>query len=269
MLSDSDYLMICKLVKTSTGISLDLSKKYLIDARLSKFASEHGFDGVESLIDQMARPSSLDLQKKVAHSLLTHETLFFRDSRLFKSMFEEILPSYDYNHNLVIWSAACSTGQEPYSIAMSIQEANNLLKTKKIEIFASDISDKVVNVAKQGIYNAAEIARGVNDEVLNKYFRSVGDDRWQVVSNLRDNITFKVNNLMMSSWNLPKLDVVFMRNVLIYFQKSERQKILLTLKKYLNDGGIVITGTGEDISAVDQAFKKHIECGIVFFRLQR
>lgn len=269
MLDDSEYLYICSLVKQVTGIALDLSKKYLIDARLTTFCNEYGFKNVKLLVNELVLTKDISLKERVSHSLLTHETLFFRDGKYFNALFNEIIPQYKLNQNLNIWSAACSTGQEPYSISMAISEAANVLNEESIKIIASDISPKAIKIAAAGIYKNTELSRGVSDELLVKYFKPLSDEHWQVKEQIKQRITFKVLNLMSSAWSLPKLDIVFIRNVLIYFDIEQRKIILNNIKNYLTSGGLVITGTGEDISNMDKDFKKMITNSSVFYILER
>lgn len=269
MLSDYEYLYICDLCKKITGITIDLSKKYLIDSRLSKFVHVHKFESERELINTLQKGPLTSVHQKVAYSLLTHETLFFRDGKHFNTLATHILPKFTEHESLTIWSAACSTGQEPYSIAMSISELFSPLQSAKMNVIASDIADDVIDFAKKGIYTKALLSRGVEPTILNKYFRKINDEEWEITDIIKKKITFKKNNLMDNFWALPSIQVVFIRNVLIYFKTEERMKILNTMKKYLEDGGIVITGTGEDISNLDKSFvKKNID-GVIYFEFNK
>jgi len=269
LLSDLDYLYICNLCKKITGISIDLSKKYLIDSRLSKFIKTNNIPSIGTLVKQLNEKQTSTLHEKVAYSLLTHETLFFRDKHHFDKLASHILENFTAHKSINIWSAACSTGQEPYSIAMSINELLSIEQSKKIHITASDISEDVIDFAKKGIYTKFLLSRGIEPHILKKYFYQVNEDEWEICQRVKDLVTFKKINLMAPFWTLPPLNVVFIRNVLIYFKSEERKKVLHTLKKYLNNGGIVVTGTGEDIANIDNSFvKKNIDW-IIFYELNK
>ncbi len=269
MLTDNDYLFICELSNKATGINLDLSKKYLIDSRLSKFVIKNKLESPLALINLLRKEPFSHYTQELAYALLTHETLFFRDNKYFDEFINKVLPHCIENNELNIWSAACSTGQEPYSLCMAINESINIPKTTKLNVIASDISDDVIEFASNGRYSQMHINRGVNPVILNKYFKKINDRQWEIVPLIRNKITFKKINLIGALWGLPKLQVVFIRNVLIYFNEPERKQILNGVKRYLEDGGIVVTGTGEDISNIDDQFKKRNENGIIFFELKK
>lgn len=269
MLSDYEYLYICDLCKKLTGMSMDLKKKYLIDSRLSKFCLQNKIENEKVLVNRLQREPQNKLHQQVAYTLLTHETLFFRDGKHFNTLATHILHKFIEKPTLTIWSAACSTGQEPYSIGISIFELFNQIEASKMKIIASDISDDVIEFAKRGCYSKALLNRGVEQRILDKYFRQKNELEWEVIQPVKDKIAFKKINLMDSVLNLPTIQVIFIRNVLIYFKSEERIQILNTLKKYLENGGIVITGTGEDISNLDKSFEKKNIDGVIYFEYNK
>ena len=257
-LNNHDYEFLFNQIKIHTGITFDLNKNYLIDGQISKFTKQMGFVNPKELIAYFQSNSSGTAIIDFAHSLLTHETQFFRDKKHFTNFFRDVVTKQIKMVPIYIWSAACSSGQEPYSIAMSLLENAGNSRFLGAKIYATDLNLKVVEYARKGIYSKPEILRGMSTILLNKYFNPLDDDYWQVKLEVRDRVTFNTLNLMDYHWQLPKFHVVYIRNVLIYFKKTERLKIIQHVKKHLLNGGIVVTGTSEDISQLDPQFSKQI-----------
>lgn len=266
-LTEQDYQFICQFVKKVTGIGLDLTKIYLIDSRLSKYISSLDFSGSTALVKHLHEQPYSPLSIDFAHSLLTHETLFFRGTKHYIPFFKNIIPNFLSGQRLSIWSAACSSGQEPYSISMSLSECAEFSNYLNAKILATDISPKMIDYASRGCFSTAEVNRGVNPVMLQRYFKSIDTSQWLVCEQIKHRIQFQVLNLMDPIWPLPKFNLVYLCNVLIYFDPDDRKKILNSVKKHLEIGGIIVTGTGENVSSMTSDLKKyHIEDTIFFVR---
>lgn len=246
----SYFDFIKKLVFDHSGNSLEDGKDYLVESRLFSLASDNGFASVEALLNALQAKSFGDLHVRVVEAMLTGETKFFRDQHPFDSLRENILPEIierkKDSREINIWNCACSTGQEPYSLAMMIREHFPLLLNWKLNILASDISQKALNKAKQGVYHQFDIDRGLPENYKNKYFKKVADG-WQLNSEVRNMISFQEINIAKALPNLPMMDLLFMRNVLIYFERHNKQEIILRVMKNLDSNGYMFLGGSEAI----------------------
>ncbi len=270
MLSDraTSFEFVRTLVRKRSGIVLGAEKDYLIQARLTTLSRKEGFDSITELLDQTkALLDQLDedghhgLGEKVVDALTTNETSFFRDQHPFECLrnhvLPDLLPRRAAERSLKIWSAACSTGQEPYSVAMVLQEHFPELRDWPVQLIASDLSTKCLERARQGRYSQMEVSRGLPAPRLAKFFSRRGLD-WVVHDELRRMIDFRQINLQDQDLDLalPQLDVVFLRNVLIYFDKETSQQILGRIRRVLRPDGYLFLGGAETTLFLDDAFER-------------
>lgn len=256
------------LVRKRSGILLGAEKDYLIQARLTTLSRKEGFDSITELLDQtQALLDQLDadghnvLSEKVVEALTTNETSFFRDQHPFECLrnyvLPDLLPRRAAERSLNIWSAACSTGQEPYSVAMVLQEHFPELHGWQVQLIASDLATKCLERGRQGRYSQMEVSRGLPAPRLAKFFSRQGLD-WIVHDHLRRMIDFRQINLLDQDLDLslPQMDIVFLRNVLIYFDKETSQQILGSIRRVLRPDGYLFLGGAETTLFLDDAFER-------------
>lgn len=266
------FKYVQELAKQLSAIALDPSKEYLIETRLAPLAKQEGYGSLEDLLDELQKNSgNKELQDKVVDALTTNETSFFRDIKPFEALKREILGKIierrKATRTLYIWSAACSTGQEPYSLAMMIREKFPELKDWYVQIYATDISPTVLAKAKSGVYNQLEVNRGLPAIMLVKYFQKKSHDEWVLNDDIRHMVKFEPLNLIQSWPSLPIFDVVLIRNVMIYFDMDTKKQILGNICKHLHDEGYLFLGASESILNLETNLKpKTIEGGIVYQR---
>lgn len=267
-ITPSELNTIAKYIKDISGIHLDQSKTYLFETRLSSIATESGCSSYQELYQAAKRDSSKKIERKIVDAITTNETLFFRDKGPFELLQHKIIPeiidrrapkSQILKTNLKIWSAASSTGQELYSIAMIIKELIDDLSRYNINLLGTDISDNAVSQASYGKYNKFEVERGLDRRVLQKYFTLFGDS-WKVKDELRSMVNFRKFNLMMPFTALGKFDIIFCRNVAIYFTPQDRKKLFDKIANSLADDGYLIIGSTESLTGVSTRFvpKRHL-----------
>ena len=191
--------------------------------------------------------------------MTTNESMFFRDKRPFDNLVNFILPQLKANNperkNIRIWSAACSSGQEPYSINMTLRNEKNHYPDYKFDIIATDISPQMIEQAKIGVYSQFEVQRGLTIHKLLTYFQKQSDDMWKINADMKENISFKVENLLDDYKKLGKFDIIFCRNILIYFDKERKIDILNRLSESLNKGGFLVLGSSETCFGLCDKFK--------------
>ena len=257
--SSSDFEYIADVVRKDSAIVLDESKSYLIRTRLGRLLDQEGLSDLEMLVLKLRQVGNSVLRVKVVEALTTNETLFFRDFQLFEGLRNQIIPEIieknKESKRLSIWSAACSTGQEPYSIAMLLEEHFPQIKDWFVTIHATDISTEVLEKAQSGCYSQAEVNRGLPASYLVKYF-SRQSDQWVLRPSLVSKIKFSQYNLA-DGITLPlSYDLIFIRNVLIYFDIATKQQILGRIKKNLNRNGYLFLGTAETTLNLDAEFNR-------------
>lgn len=250
---------ILDLVRQNTGIDLSHDKSYLVDARLHPIAKDHNFSSVSELILHLRNSSPGVLHQAAVQAMLTHETFFFRDQNVYDALRHHILPQSirhkSAERTLHIWSAACSTGQEAYSIVMSIEEYFPGLKGWDVRVYASDISLRILEKAREGIYSTMELNRGLSPALQAKYF-SPKDDKWQIAHHLRRKVEFFPMNLTLDTWpHLPVMDIVFLRNVMIYFNAATKQGVLSRVRRNLYPESVLILGHSESVLHSDPLFE--------------
>jgi len=270
--SKSDFNYIRDLVLERSAIVLEDGKEYLVESRIGPVAETEGFGTIDQLVQALQKNSNNGLQSKVIEAITTNETSFFRDIHPFETLKDAVLPELIENRKdtrrLNIWCAASSSGQEPYSIAMLIRENFPRLLDWKINFIASDISEKMLDRCRSGKFSQLEVNRGLSASLLVKYFEKTGAT-WFIKEQLRKMVHFQQINLSQEFPYLPKMDIIFMRNVLIYFDIETKKKILKQLISTLQPDGFLFLGAAESTINLDSSFErtsyKHSGC----YRLKR
>ena len=257
-IKDADFQYIRQLVRARTSVALAEDKAYLVESRLTSLARNVGLNSVSKLVKTLRVQPFNGLHLQVIESMMTTETWFFRDAYPFEALQNQVIPELidkrQGQRNLNIWCAACSSGQEPYSIAMLLREHFPQLTSWKISLIASDISTKMLDKARQGNYNQHEINRGLTPHLREKYFQFLGKD-WQLATEISHMVEFREFNLTNSWLPMPLMDIIFLRNVLIYFEVEMKQTILAKVQQLLRPDGYLFLGGGETTINLDRAFK--------------
>ena len=252
-----------------TGISLGSNKAYLIEGRLLDLLSTYHCNSYGELFSLARSGRNIALEKEIIDRVATHETLFFRDMEPFKLLQYKILPDLidartQMNPSepipIKIWSAACSTGQEIYSIAIVIKELLPDIAKYNVKLLATDISDAAIAKASHGTFNRFEVERGLSQEKLNTYFL-FRNGQWRIRDDIRGMIQFGKRNLMSPLNDLDKFDIIFCRNVAIYFSREDRRKFYEKLANQLNPDGYLIIGSTESMVGLGAPFvpKQHLQ----------
>lgn len=267
--SPEEYRNFQQFLEKACGIVLGDNKHYLVSSRLNRLMKENSIPTLQTLVDQLNKSSSSALRTKVIEAMTTNETLWFRDTYPFQILSQTILEEFKQQRkpSVRIWSAACSSGQEPYSISMITDEFVRHNGGLKVEVVATDISQAILNEAKQAKYDALALARGLSEERKLLYFSPLGD-QWQVNANIRSRVTFREANLLQSYSALGKFDVIFCRNVLIYFSAESKKDILARMAQALNPRGFLLLGASESIAQYSDKFEMVRASSGVVYRLK-
>jgi chemotaxis protein methyltransferase CheR len=270
-----EVALLSKYIYGLTGITIDKTKAYLLETRFSKILEEEGCSTYTDLYHKAKTDRQKRLELKIIDAITTNETLFFRDGGPFELMRHKILPELmdarsantTGKPNLRIWSAASSTGQEVYSIAIVIRELLGPATGYHLKLLGTDISDAAVTQASYGTYNKFEIERGMERSKLSKYFRSAGAN-WKIKDELRAMASFRKLNLMEPFRNLGKWDIIFCRNVAIYFALEDRKKLFNRLADVLEPDGYLVIGSTESLTGICPRFipKRHLKS--IFYQLK-
>jgi chemotaxis protein methyltransferase CheR len=255
-----DFEFVADLLRKRAGIVLTADKTYLLESRLAPLARKEGLPSIDDLITVVRNRRDERLIGQVVDVMTTSETFFFRDKTPFDHL-KEILPSLAVARSggrIRIWCAACSTGQEPYSIAMMLDQQPNLTGGVAVEIVATDISDRVLEKARSGLYTQFEVQRGLPIRLLMHYFTQQ-DDSWRISERLRANVAFRKHNLIEPAVALGKFDIVFCRNVLVYFDAPTKSAVLGRIADQLNPGGALLMGAAETPVDFATAFEANQE----------
>lgn len=257
-MTSAEFEKIAKLLKDRSGIIITPDKAYLLDNRLQPVARKWGHPSVEPLFQALLSRPEDRLIKDVVDAMTTNESLFFRDMKPFDQMRDVLLPDLmaarASTKRIRIWSAACSSGQEPYSIAMLLKELGPKVAGWTFEIVATDLSAEIVAKAKAGLYSQFEVQRGLPITHLVKYFTQEGD-RWRIADEIRNMVKFREFNLMEHPRSLGKFDVVFCRNVLIYFDPPTKASVLSNIADQLESDGALYLGGAETVLGVTDRFE--------------
>jgi chemotaxis protein methyltransferase CheR len=252
-----DYEFLRKFLKERSGLDLSPDKQYLVESRLIPLARRAGLPGIAEIV-QKIRSGSEPLISDVVEAMTTNETFFFRDKVPFENLRETILPmmlqARASRRVLRIWCAASSTGQEPYSIAMCLKEIGSALAGWRIEILATDLSQGVLEKAKAGIFSQFEVQRGLPIQMLVKYFKQTGE-LWQLNADIRAMVQYRQLNLLQDFSHLGTFDVIFCRNVLIYFDQDAKAGIFDRLARVIEPDGVLTLGAAESVVGISDAFK--------------
>jgi chemotaxis protein methyltransferase CheR len=259
-LQQSDFDFVQKLVQQKAAIVLDNGKQYFVESRLTPLAQNTGHDSIEKLILALRQnPHNSRMVEQVVEAITIHETSFFRDIHPFKCMKEVVMPSLlekrASQHTLNLWCAACSSGQEPYTVTMLLRENFPQLQSWNVRFIATDISNQILGRAREGKFSQLEVNRGLPAPLLLKHFEKQGLE-WQIKPQLRSSIEFRKLNLIDNWPPMPKMDVVFLRNVLIYFDVETKRRILGEVRKLLNPDGFFFLGAAEMPMSIDNAFER-------------
>ncbi|MGQ0685150.1 CheR family methyltransferase [Bradyrhizobium sp.] len=252
-----DYEYLRKLLKDQSGLDLSADKQYLIESRLAPLARKAGLAGIAELVQRM-KTGSTSLVAQVVEAMTTNETFFFRDKVPFdhfrQSIMPEILKARVARRSIRIWCAAGSTGQEPYSLAMCLKEMDSQLAGWRVEVIATDLSQEVLEKSKAGLYSQFEVQRGLPIQLLVKYFKQTGEF-WQINPELRAMVQHRRLNLLHDFSGLGTFDVIFCRNVLIYFDQDTKINIFNRLCKAMEPDGFLVLGAAETVVGLTDAFK--------------
>ncbi len=273
-MTDETFKLLRDLIRNYCGIFFDDSMKYLLERRLTRRLDSLQFNDFKDYYRYLLySPQRYDELKLIMDILTVNETYFFRESSQFKALREEIFPELRKKNNdrksLRIWSAGCSTGEEPYTIAMLILEEGHF-HGWNVEILGSDISQRVLQVARRGIYTKNSF-RTTDSYYINKYFIQEGDNQWRIKDSVKELVNFSYLNLLdpLKTGMVNKMDVIFLRNVLIYFDMESRKKVINMLYNKLYDGGYLILGHAESLISISTAFTlKHLKNDMVYQKIE-
>jgi chemotaxis protein methyltransferase CheR len=253
-----DYEYLRRLLKERSGLDLSSDKQYLVESRLLPLARRAGLGGITELVMKMKSSGAEQLTAQVVEAMTTNETFFFRDKIPFDHLRDTILPALAQSRagrrSIRIWSAASSTGQEPYSIAMCLREFGPALSGWRSEIVATDLSQEVLEKSKAGLYSQFEVQRGLPIQLLVKYFSQLGEF-WQLSADIRGMVQHRQLNLLQDVSHLGKFDVIFCRNVLIYFDQETKISIFERLARMLEPDGFLMLGAAESVVGITDAFR--------------
>lgn len=266
------YREFCGFLERVSGIVLGDNKQYLVASRLNRVMSEFAFSRFSDLVTALRSGGAQALSNRIVEAMTTNETSWFRDEHPFAALKELMLPELARSRRarLRIWSAACASGQEPYSIAIVQQEcrrANPGLLATDADILGTDISAEMLSLASAGYYDQFAISRGLSDEYKQRYFRP-RDSGWEVVPALRTGVQFRQLNLLQNYAHLGRFDVIFCRNVLIYFALEHKSAIISRMVSALNPGGYLVLGGTESLTAASGLLERvRHRNGVVYRRL--
>jgi chemotaxis protein methyltransferase CheR len=247
-MEQSDFRFLADMVKKLSGISLGDDKAYLVETRLKPIVRKHKMEQISDLVKLIRSSPNNPIIEEIVDAMTTNESLFFRDMKPFTQMENIILPKFA-GKPLKIWSAASSTGQEAYSTALTLEKK----MVKNYSILGTDISPTVIKRAAEGKYSQFEVQRGMPIMMLMQNFKQDGDS-WIINDNMKEKIKFKTFNLLDSYASLGKFDLIFCRNVLIYFDKETKAQIFDKMKQILNPDGYLFLGSSETVMGVTDKF---------------
>ncbi len=258
-ISPKDYENFCKFLEEHSGIILGDNKQYLVNSRLAPLVDKNDVNDITGLIQLVLDPMQKKLRAEVVDVMTTNETLWFRDNYPYEVFKEIFIPEFKgLNRPIKVWSSACSSGQEPYSIAMVVLEykkANPSQLSQGVSILATDLSPTMLETSREGKYDSLALARGLSDERKNQFFDDVGQGCFQVKDEVKKMVEFRSQNLQESYSLLGNFDIIFCRNVLIYFSPEAKAEILKKFAAALNDKGYLFLGASESMSGLSDDFE--------------
>jgi len=254
----TDFEFICQILRERSGLVLTNDKAYLLESRLLPVARKWKLATFDDLVRIIRSKMDEAVIRDVVEAMTTNESFFFRDTKPFDQFKALVLPallkSRAASRTIRIWSAACSSGQEPYSLAMILSESAAQLNGWKIEIVGTDLSTEILNRAKEGMYSQFEVQRGLPITMLVKNFAQIGD-RWQINAKIRGMVQYKEFNLLQDPMPLGRFDVVFCRNVLIYFDQPTKTRVLNSVAKLMPEDGFLFLGGAETVLGITDKFQ--------------
>ncbi|MEL6115233.1 protein-glutamate O-methyltransferase [Photobacterium sp. SP02] len=268
-IKDQEYRDFCRFLEGQCGIILGDSKQYLVRSRLSPLVNRFGLASLSELLQIVISGRNRELRVAAVDAMTTNETLWFRDTYPFTVLADKILPELATNKRPIrIWSSASSSGQEPYSIAMTVLETQQRrpgMLPLGIQVTATDISQTMLDMCRTGVYDALALGRGLSPERRQAFFEPIGDGRMRIGSKVKQMVNFRPQNLKDSYALLGKFDVIFCRNVLIYFAPEMKAKVLNQMAASLNPGGYLLLGASESLTGLTDRFEM-IRCnpGIIY-----
>lgn len=267
-LSEGDYQDFCQFLEQQCGIVLGGNKQYLVKSRLSPLISRFDATSITELVQRTQKPSERQLRAAVVDAMTTNETLWFRDTYPYELLKNKLLPELDTGRPVKIWSAASSSGQEPYSIAITIDEYKKQLKTASRSMFSvlgTDISNTMLDLCKNAEYDSLALSRGLSTDRKKQFFEDSGNGMMKVNADIKRAVNFRHLNLLDSYHLLGKFDIIFCRNVLIYFSAEVKSQIINKFAEQLNPNGYLVLGASESMSGLSDKFNM-IRCnpGIIY-----
>jgi chemotaxis protein methyltransferase CheR len=269
-MTPQDFAFVCKLLLERSAIVLEPGKEYLVENRLAPIVRKLELASITDLVERLQAPGSNGLLVQIVEALVTTETTFFRDPHPFESLRKTVLPDLisrrANERTLMIWCAASSTGQEPYSVAMLLREHFPQLRSWKVGLLATDLSREVLGRARAGTYNQIEVNRGLPAPLLVKYFQQQGT-QWQLKQEIRDLVEFREMNLAQPWPFLPRMDLILNRNVMIYFDVETKKSILGRMARLLRPDAYLLLGGSETTFNLDDSFQRVEPLKAGFYRL--
>jgi len=254
-----DFEYVCRLVRDRSAVVLEAGKEYLVEGRLTPVARQLGLGSISALVGRLRAGPDDGLSARVVEAMVTTETSFFRDLHPFETLRTVVLPELirkrGGERRLDIWCAACSTGQEPYSLAILLREHFPSLTGWRVNILATDLSGEVLGRAREGRYSQIEVNRGLPAALLVKYFRQHGST-WELAEDVRRAVEFRELNLVRPWPPVPRMDLVFLRNVMIYFDVDMKKSILGRVARMLRPDGYMLLGAAETTLNLDDSFRR-------------
>ncbi len=253
-----DFEFLAGMLKERSGLMLTPDKVYLLESRLTPLARKRGLDTLDALVQKLRMSREESLIRDVTEAMTTNESFFFRDNTPFDLFKNHVLPAMEKNRGttkrLRIWCAAASTGQEPYSLAILLRENWMKWQNWNIEIVGTDICTQVLEKAKAGTYSQFEVQRGLPIQMLIKYFKQEGD-MWRISDDIRRMVNFKPFNLLSNFIGMGTFDVIYCRNVLIYFDQQTKRDVLERMRKCMASDGTLFLGAAETVLGITDAFR--------------
>ncbi|MEJ2632075.1 MAG: protein-glutamate O-methyltransferase CheR [Acidihalobacter sp.] len=252
-LTEAEYDAFREFLARSSGIVLGEQKHYLVVSRLSRLARDAGLGSLSELLARLPRDRAL--AREAIEAMTTNETSWFRDRHPYMNLRDHILPELGArSRSLRVWSAACSSGQEPYSISIMVDESQRmhpLVPAPQVQIVGTDVAERVIRDAQSATYDRFSMGRGIDDELRARYFVQHGET-WELNARIKSRVSFRVFNLLESYAALGRFDVIFCRNVLIYFSAATKEDVLRRLAQALNPGGYLMLGAAETIGGAGE-----------------
>ncbi len=269
-LDQAEFDQFRQFLQEACGIFLGENKQYLVTTRIKRILLDNNLASVGELVNRLRGGAQSTLRQQVIDAMTTNETFWFRDSYPYEYLSSVLLPKWMAETDrkpLRIWSAACSSGQEPYSLSIIVEEYRRRrgMLPRSVDIVATDLSANMLRRAQEGVYERLEVIRGLSDERLRTFFRELKPGFWQINADLKQRIQFRSLNLLDSYNSLGQFDIIYCRNVLIYFTGDTKRDILRRLHACLRPGGMLLLGSSESIAGMGELFEMvHCNPGIAY-----